>query len=187
MVQIKDAHVFDQWPLTPRTKEDADALEFLRTYFEGYAETSLAEPASEYMELFIGPANAIPLWESVWITKDRLLFDGPMFDVREQYARYGLVAPNSEHEPDDHIGLEVSFLGGILGCMADTIENNDNKSAREHGAAALNFLNAHLALWAPQFLHAVADRAEAPFYGAVALLCDATLNHAGKLLQDTQA
>ncbi len=187
MLQIKNARVFEQWPVPSQGKEDAAALDLLTKYFRDYDESCLKELNSEYTELFIGPANAIPLWESVWTTKEHLLFDGPMFDVRERYAKYGLASPNPEHEPDDHIGLEMSFLGGVMGCATDALFHGDDKAAQEHAATAADFLKVHLSLWASRFLHTVADRADSSPYGAIARLSEATIARAENVLQETSA
>lgn len=185
--RIGEARVFDQWPLPCPDREAADALQFLRTALKPRGGSRASETDGEYNTLFISPDKAIPLWESVWTTKDRLLFDGPMLDVRAQYTRYGLTSPNPDHEPDDHIGLELSFLGGVMGCAAESLENGDAEAARTHADVADAFLQQHLFAWAPRFLAAVAERGEAPIYGAVSLLCGAVLDHAANVLKDARA
>ncbi|XXJ19308.1 TorD/DmsD family molecular chaperone [Desulfovibrio caledoniensis] len=185
--QIGEARVFDQWPLPCPDREAADALQFLRTALEPHGESRASAMNGEYNALFLSPDHAVPLWESVWTTKDRLLFDGPMFDVRAQYARYGLASPNPDREPDDHIGLELSFLGGVMGCAAESLENGDAEAARTHADVADAFLQQHLFAWAPRLLAAVAERGEAPIYGAVALLCGSVLDHAANVLKEARA
>lgn len=178
--------VFEEWPLTPQTEDAAEALHFLSEGVTDHNQTAQTALLAEYTALFIGPDNAIPLWESVWTTKDKLLFDGPMFDVREAYAKYGLASPNPAHEPDDHIGLEISFLGGVMGCAAEAIEDDDMKAAEEHFAMAGQFLNAHLARWSGRFLEAVANHDDSSFYKAVSIVCADTLAQAADLLQPQQ-
>ncbi|WFS63364.1 molecular chaperone TorD family protein [Pseudodesulfovibrio thermohalotolerans] len=185
--QVKENNVFGEWPLAPLSEETREALRFLKTGVETHDELAQAALMAEYTVLFIGPDGSIPLWESVWTTKDHLLFDGPMFDVREAYAQYGLVSPNPENEPDDHIGLEMSFLGGVMGCAAEAVDNGDMKAADRHLAMAGKFLNAHLARWSDRFLEAVAGHESSSFYRAVSTISTDTLAQAADLLQPEQA
>lgn len=184
---VRENKVFEEWPLEPSNEDSAEALLFLKEGVATHDEAAQTALLAEYAALFIGPDNAIPLWESVWTTKDRLLFDGPMFDVRDAYAEYGLASPNPDHEPDDHFGLEVSFLGGVMGCLAEAAEQDDTEVAAKHFAMAGRFVNAHLSRWATRFLEVVANHENASFYKAVSILCADTLAQAADLLQPGQA
>lgn len=182
--QIRENNVFGEWPLEPLSDAANEALRLLEKDVQAHDEAAFE---AEYTVLFIGPDDAVPLWESVWTTKDKLLFDGPMFDVRDAYARYGLVSPNPEHEPDDHIGLEMSFLGGVMGCAAEAVENGDTESADRHLAMAGDFLNKHIAPWSNLFLEAVSGHESSSFYKAVSTVSIDTLAQAADLLRPEQA
>jgi len=184
--QIREGEVFAHWPFEPTNEDAAEALIFLKKGVEAHDEAAQAVLLTEYAALFIGPDNAVPLWESVWTTKDKLLFDGPMFEVRAAYAKYGLASPNPDHEPDDHIGLEMSFLGGVMGCAATAMDEGDTQTAHEHLAMAAEFINAHLSQWSSAFFEAVANHEDSSFYKAVSVLCADTLDQAAHLLQPKQ-
>lgn len=183
---VRENKVFEEWPLASSSGDATEALQFLAEAVEADDAAVQTALSAEYTALFIGPDNAIPLWESVWTTKDKLLFDGPMFAVRDAYAKYGLAAPNPAHEPDDHIGLEISFLGGVMGVAAESVEAGDMEAAGEHIAMAGNFMDAHLSRWASRFLEAVANHENASFFKALSIVCADTLDKAADLLQPNQ-
>ncbi len=71
--------------------------------------------------LFIGTDHVqAPVWESVYLSEDRLTFQEQTLDVRNWYRRFGLEADKIYREPDDHIGLEMIFLAHLatLGIQA---------------------------------------------------------------------
>lgn len=179
--------LFENWPMQPKTPEGVSGLALLADFFRSYTDAALPALNADYTALYAAPGEAIPLWESVWTTRDRLLFDGPMFDVRAAYAEYGLVSPRAAHEPDDHIGLELSFLGGVLNEAAGAADRQKPEEALSHLDVARNFLNSHLARWAGKFLQETTARAATPLYVGAALLCHDTLFETGALLQADSA
>jgi TorA maturation chaperone TorD len=187
IARIDQNKVFEQWPLATKNPDAAEALQFLSEGVKDHDNISQAALSAEYTALFVGPENAVPLWESVWTTKDKLLFDGPMFEVRDAYAAYDLASPDPSHEPDDHFGLEVSFLGGVMGCAAQSAQEGDIEAAGKHFAAAGEFMNNHLSRWAGRFLEATANHEHSSFYKAVSILCADTLAQAADLLQPSRA
>ena len=86
-------------------------------------ETAVREAASaedlteDFDALFIGPGrmHACP-YESVYRSLEGLTFEAETMQVRRFYADHGLQAPAFNREPDDHIGLEVAFVGQL--CLA---------------------------------------------------------------------
>lgn len=185
--QLRRESLLEQWPLPVNTENGERGLALLTASVDGYTSSARTALVAEYTSLFIGPANTVPLWESLWTTKEKLLFDGPMFEVRDDYARYGLVSANPAHEPDDHFGYELSFLGGVMGLLADALENSRPDDAAAHAVAARDFMQAHLGVWAFDFLRTTATRDDAVFYRGAALLCEDTLRTARDLLASFRA
>lgn len=179
---LKSEKLLDAWPLGVASSEGLRGLELLRQRMAGYDAAGHAALTSEYEALFVAPADAIPLWESVWTTKERLLFDGPTFDVRAAYAEYGLSSPRPEHEPDDQIGLELCFLGGVLDRAATTSRAGNSAEAERHLAAARDFYAQHPKRWIFEFLRATEGHPAAAFYAAAAPLCADTLRQTEQLL-----
>lgn len=94
----------------------------------------------------------VPPFESVHRGQDGLVFDSETLEVRSDYARLGLRAPNLNHEPDDHLGLELDFLGRCCLAMLEALENGDIASAQNAWCIAQEFTRDHLMQWAPQMV-----------------------------------
>lgn len=111
--------------------------------------------AQDYLRLFVGLGTPLaPPWESAWASDARLLFQRETLDVRYWYRSTGLQAAALHHEPDDHIGLELEFIGSQL-------ERGEN-------AIAAAFAREHPLKWARRWAQAVRDNASHPFYPALA-------------------
>lgn len=107
----------------------------------------------EHTRLFIGPGEPLaPLWESVYIARDPLLFQAETRDVRSWYGSHGVAAQNPSGEPDDHLGLEFSFLG-LLAARAEESAPSDPVHQRQRSDAA-EFWRRHPGRW----VEAWADR-----------------------------
>lgn len=83
--------------------------------------SSLAREAHldrSYLFYMVGQSRTSP-YESVYRTDDATLYGPTTFQVREAYAAHGLAFGRSANEPDDHLGLELSFLAYLLGLAAE--------------------------------------------------------------------
>jgi TorA maturation chaperone TorD len=110
--------------------------------------------------------------ESVWLDEDGLAMQEPMFEVRRDYARLGLQAPDWRVRPDDHLVFQLQFVAAL-------IEEADEAAVAE----AARFLDGHTLRWLPDFAGRVAQHAATPFYAALAVLTDTYLDE----LRDTMA
>ena len=81
---------------------------------------------------------------------------GPTFAVREFYQRHEVQAPDWRAMSDDHITHELQFVALLL-------ERGEEREAAR-------FLKQHLMAWLPDFAKRVGQRAETPFYAALAAL-----------------
>lgn len=108
---------------------------------------------AEYQRLLLAPDLPVPLWESLWCSREKLLFTQETSAVREWYARHGLEIQQVGQAAEDHLGLEFFFLGWLV----DQGELD----------AAEAFLTAHAAPWIPACCHRLCDEAETPFWKAV--------------------
>ena len=81
---------------------------------------------------------------------------GPTFAVREFYQRHDVQAPDWRAMSDDHITHELQFVALLL-------ERGEEREAAR-------FLKQHLMAWLPDFAQRVGQRAETPFYAALAAL-----------------
>lgn len=166
----------EAWPLKAHGAT-ATGLSELRAALE--AAPDLEGLAYDFQLLFIGPGrpHAVP-YESVYRGKEGLLFEEPTFDVRRAYEEFGLVVPNLNREPDDHLALEFSFLAQLCLKALDALDAGDDLTVDRCLAGEQAFLADHVLQWVPTVLEAVLANAETPFYRAFAHLTQGVLAEA---------
>jgi TorA maturation chaperone TorD len=143
---------------------------------------------AEYARLFVGPGAVVaPPWESVHVSQERLLFQRETFEVRAWYARFGLEAPNLHAEPDDHIGLELSFVAHLATLGLRAIQVQDGDRLREALDAQRQFLAEHLGMWGPDWCARLEETSGSDFYRGLALLTRGTLSEISRRLMTPQA
>lgn len=129
------------------------ALRFLDELSVGFAddpEGCLEAARREYMKCFVGPGKlALPVWESVYLSKDHLLFQQETLEVRRFYRRHGVTLDTEGNEADDHIAFECGFMALMSRRAAEAIERGDILSARGSIEAQSSFLEDHLLVWVP--------------------------------------
>ncbi len=123
------------------------------------------ELAAEYANIYLRFLYRASPCESVWTDEDGLEQQAPMFDVKAWYRRHNLVSRDWAKRPDDHLVVELRFLG-FLFAQADR---------REDLAEAARFLDEHLLRWAGLFARRVAGETPLPYFAAVAQLTYAYL------------
>lgn len=129
----------------------------------------------DYGRLFLGAQRvAAPLWESVWFSRERTVFQEQTYQVRSMYARYDLQVESYDHEPDDHLAYELLFIGHLLSLAAEKAEK-DEEGARAVVLDAASFALCHPAQWVPQWRDVVLEKARTPFYRGYADLVAAAL------------
>ncbi|MEF2144033.1 MAG: molecular chaperone TorD family protein [Desulfovibrionaceae bacterium] len=175
--------VLKQWPLELDAPA-ASGLTLLQDAVATIDTQSLALLQEDYNNLFILPGSSVPVWESVWTTKEKLLFGDPTFEVREAYARYGLAAPLTNKEPDDHLGLELAFLAHVLGRTAQALDSGETEEAKAHVADARAFADEHLCRWAKACLDDIHGKANTDFYKGAAVLGMHTVDALREIVAD---
>ena len=104
--------------------------------------------------------------ESVWLDKDHLERQQPMFQARAAYRRRGLKVIDWHKRSEDHLVTQLHFLAHLIG------ECDDEVALAEAGT----FLDQHLLRWIGEFARTVAERCSARFYGTLSLLTAAYLD-----------
>ncbi|MBK8447195.1 MAG: molecular chaperone TorD family protein [Micropruina sp.] len=161
--------LLDDWPL-PDTEAAARGIDSWRRSAAAAEDAELVR--TDHDRLYGAAAEALVApYESVHRGADGLVFDRYTLDVRQAYARLGLVAPALNREPDDHIGLEFDFVAQAL---LQLLETGDAAIAETVRA----FLHDHLLVWAPDLLSAVEQRADTDFMRGLAQLSQGALQSA---------
>jgi TorA maturation chaperone TorD len=115
------------------------------------------------------------MWESVYLTESHLVFQEQTLQVREWYRRFGLQMERLHREPDDHIGLELSFIAHLASRAVQAIDEVDEASLDSLLQAQREFLSEHLLRWGPAWAKLVKKHAQTDFYRALAHLTHGTL------------
>lgn len=134
---------------------------------------ALDEMAADYAAIYLTYAYHASPCESVWLDQENLAMQAPMFQVREFYKLFDLVAADWRTRPDDHLVLELLFLAALF---RDAHPQALPEAAR--------FLDTHLLRWLPLFGQRVAARCATPFYAGAARLTAAYCDELRDLLAD---
>ena len=120
-------------------------------------------------------------WESVYTTHDHTLFGPSTLEVQDIYDSFGISLGASEHEPLDHLGLELMFLSLLSqkGVEALAQEEGAQEDEVEHLAQMIHdFLTQHILVFAHDFLDTMESRAQTDYYKAVCSFARETLSWA---------
>lgn len=165
LARIREPGLMAAWPMS-----DATSAQGARLLVRG-ADEELLTLARDYQRLFIGPGPVLaPPYESVHLTRDRLVFDEQTRQVRAVYRQFGKVAPALHKEPDDHLGLELDFLSHLCVRTLDALDAGDEAVVDATLAAQQGFLTDHVLTFAGTFTDLVAEHARTDFYRSVGLL-----------------
>ena len=133
----------------------------------------LDELAADYAAIYLTYGYHASPCESVWLDQENLAMQAPMFQVREFYKLFDLVAADWRTRPDDHLVLELMFLAALF--------RDEHPQALPEAA---RFLDSHLMRWLPLFGQRVAARCATPFYAGAARLTAAYCDELRDLLAD---
>lgn len=180
--------VFSEAPFGSDQPEIQKGLDLLRRWARenasGLGEQEFKALSEDHLRLFIGLEKVLaPVWESVYFSKKRLVFQEQTLQVRQWYARFGLQAERLHQEPDDHIGLELSFVAHLARLAAQALEQGDQAGFDQGLQAQRDFLSEHLLCWGPAWCRLVETHAQTSFYHSLAHLTHGALLAAAELLQ----
>ena len=160
--RLRNDELLDDWPWQD-DRDYGSGVSLLRQ--SALAGEGEGEVRRDYNRLFFGPKPMIaPPYESVHRSEGHLVFDVETMQVRAVYAQFGLAAPRLNKEPDDHIGLEMGFLGALCVRSMDAIDSGDDAELARLLGGIQDFLDAHLLMWGPHCLTLATDGSETFFY-----------------------
>lgn len=137
----------------------------------GISDEQLIALKADYTRLFVGTGKPVsPPWESVYFNEDRLIFQGQTLQVREWYRRFGLESEKLYKEPDDHIGLELSFLAHLAKQGLLALDENDVPKFERFLQAQRQFISEHLLKWISRWHELIKKHATTDFYCGIAYL-----------------
>lgn len=124
---------------------------------------------SLYTHIFIGPDElSAPPWESVYMSKEGLLFQQCTLDVRRAYQEEGLIPDGYPHVADDHVALECCFMAKLGIRAHGFLDEGRWNEAVSILNVSREFLADHMARWVPQYASRMQEDANASIYGKMA-------------------
>ncbi|MGD8215793.1 TorD/DmsD family molecular chaperone [Aestuariimicrobium sp. Y1814] len=176
-----DATTIAAWPMAGRNEATRVGLNVLARAVEQPATTE--ELAADYRRLFVGPGPiAAPPWESVHVDEEGLMFQEPTMLVRHAYGEFGLQAPALNKEPDDHMGLELAFIGELAVAALHAAESGDVVGQATLVSGITRFWEEHLSVWGETLSSLVVDAARTDLYRALGHLLGGSIAAIGTIL-----
>ena len=121
----------------------------------GFADDELLDRlAVEYTRLFIGPGTHVPPYEGA--QREGVLWGHSTSDVAAFVAGSGFQYKPGYHDLPDHISVELEFMQEVTRREASAWAKQDYVEARRCLAIEWEFIDEHLARWAPAFCRTVA-------------------------------
>lgn len=108
----------------------------------------------EYTRLFLGPVPAMFPYESMYV--DGSMMAKSLLRVKKEYRRAGLSKAKGYPEPEDHIALELGFMGYLC-----------QKQSREFLEMQRDFLYDHLLKWVPGFCDKLCEKSRSDFFRGI--------------------
>jgi TorA maturation chaperone TorD len=168
---LRDGPILSDWPL----EQDEETVRGLQGMRAG-TRTSLDVLLVDHRDLFEGPDHVLACpYESVYLSEEHLTFEEQTLRVRAFYNRFGVQAPSVGKEPDDHIGLELSFISHLCVLGLDAIEASDADAETAMIASIGDFLESHLLRWVDDCLDRVVEHATTDFYRGLGHLTRGTV------------
>jgi len=180
--------IFSESPLDGTCPELESGLIHLQSWSrenrDGLSDEQFMQLQADYTRLFVGPGNiSTPCWESVYFNEDRMVFQVQTIQVRQWYRRFGLEPEKLHNEPDDHIGLELSFIAYLAQLGLQALDENDEIKLEQVLQAQHQFILEHPLKWVADWSGLVNKYAKTDFYRGLALLTHGALSVIAAQLQ----
>lgn len=146
-------------------------LSELRPALSTEADSILDKLTGEYTYLMIGPHKLpAPPWESVYVTKERALFQESTLKVRRTYLKYQFLPANYPHEADDHLGFELDFMAHLAKLALENFDKQAMDEVKKLLEDQKAFLDQHLLVWIGDFAKDMQTSKTHYFYPQMAAL-----------------
>jgi TorA maturation chaperone TorD len=177
--------VFTESPFAMQQPDVVQGLALLHTWghqSNGINDAKIEDLAVDNTRLFVGVGKVLaPLWESVYFSEERLIFQESTLDVRNWYRRFGLEPENLHREPDDHIGLEMEFIAYMANLARQALEAGELENCEDLIQAQRQFFSQHLLRFAYQWCLLVIEHAKTDFYRGLAYLVRGSITELAQL------
>jgi TorA maturation chaperone TorD len=177
--EIRERDLLEDWPILVRDPDTARGIELIKAAVLNDSPGRIQGLTDDFNRLFIGPGPAsAPPYESLYVGREKVLFDRSTLQVREAYRRSGFRAREVNRMPDDHIGLELAFISRLCAPLPGREGRKDGSTL----PALSRFLGGHTLRWVGTFCRLMAEGARTDFYRGAAFLLMGTLEALADLL-----
>lgn len=122
----------------------------------------------EWLRLFVGLGTPeASCLESFYVEPNSHMFGKNTLAVRAAYRRHGLQAEKLHAEPDDHLGLMLSFLAHLIREERAAVEAGDAETAAALSSEQEAFLAEHVLPWLAPWRYAVGKHARTDYFRGV--------------------
>jgi TorA maturation chaperone TorD len=174
--QFVQKNMIDLFPFKEESAEIREGVaavkEFLAAHDVVNIERHYQDLHWDYTRMFIGPFSLpTPPWESSYVRKDCLLFQGTTMEVRKLYEKYGIAVSDFNIEADDHVGLELDFiyhLNELCLSLCQSDQESDFGKIKELLEEQSQFLHDHLLQFIPQLCEKIITEANTSFFAGLA-------------------
>ena len=143
----------------------------LRLALSADPDPTLDKLTREYTSLMIGPHKLpAPPWESVYVTKERALFQESTLKVRRTYLNYQFLPANYPHEADDHLAFELDFMAHLAKLTLERFDQQKIDEVKKLLDDQKAFLRDHLLVWIGDFAEDMQKSKTHHFYPQMAAL-----------------
>ncbi len=150
--QIVENQLYFAFPFKADNPDLQNGLKLLQNFALQWEEPQVYALRDEYLRLFYGTDKMlVPPYESVYLSKEHLLFEKQTIEVRNFYTRYGLRIDKLNIIPDDHIGYQLLFIAWLLKKARDAAGQNQSDIYLNILRDIRDFLESHLLKWSESF------------------------------------
>ena len=169
---LRRTKIIEDWPVKSSDPDTPSGISYIVRFFGDNPLEEEVRLKEDFARLFVGPGNpTAPPYESLYLGKEKILFEAPTLNVRHFYRKFHLQIRDLNKIPDDHIGFELAFLSEIC----SQLQHGSNEDIQKLTGALRRFLDSHILLWSDQFADLVIEHARTDFYRGTAFLLKGTL------------
>ncbi|MBR2836124.1 MAG: molecular chaperone TorD family protein [Coriobacteriales bacterium] len=137
------------------TSEDPDSFD-----------SRLADLRRDQFQLFVGAGIPdAPSWAGYYLSTDSQILSEETLPVRRLYREFGLQMEHLNREPDDNLGIMLSFLAHLIDIETDPIEPEDKK--QRAASAQQELLVERILPWLASWHYLVNKHARTEFYRGI--------------------
>lgn len=137
----------------------------------------------EFADIFLNAGdNPAHPYESVYLTREPMVMQKSVFDVRRFYRKAGVHKSDNYRDLDDHIAVEMEFVRYLLEKMGEEDMRFDDILSMQ-----IEFLREHLMSWIIEFCAVLSNSSQSDFYNGLSDFTMGFLFHERMLIFSLQA